>query len=539
MTSALPSIAITDDRAILRFDPSHFADLGAYDLFLRTKSLPEQEISYDWESDSYTVSTPARFAPMLGVELTAGNRDRLPLAGHLFDYQAWAVEMALEAKRFALWFDTGLGKTASFLEFGRQVCHMTSGKVLILCPASVIAQTQAEAGHFYGDQLPIVHLTSRDDLIAWLLSGATPDMGIASYHLFVQGQIPELRHCAGVIVDESSILKTGGGTIKWNLRNSALGIEYKLSCTATPAPNEAMEYASQASFLETIKTDADILWTYFSKDKHGNWYIKPHAQAAFYRFMASWSLYLRDPARFGFKDILATLPAPELIEHRIPLTSEQRERMTAFQVANSKSMFGDDLGVLERAKFAQIARGFLYQGKGSARSVERIDSLKPQWVADTVRDEVMAGRRVLVWTTFDEEGEIIAEHLEQFALEFAVLTGKQSDTKKVELLTHFRDGWIDCLISKPSLIGYGLNLQFVTSMIFSGLDDSMERRYQAIRRAYRFGQTETVRVFTPYVAELEGAMFENVAEKERRFLAEVAAQEDHYRNALEGMRVAA
>jgi hypothetical protein len=91
---------------------------------------------------------------------------------------------------------------------------------------------------------------------------------------------------------------------------------------------------------------------------------------------------------------------------------------------------------------------------------------------------------------------------------------------------------VQALISKPQLIGYGLNLQFVKSMVFSGFDDSFERMYQAIRRAYRLGQTEPVRVFVPYVPELEGLVFENVKQKEARFLAEVAAQERLYRAAL-------
>lgn len=96
----------------------------------------------------------------------------------------------------------------------------------------------------------------------------------------------------------------------------------------------------------------------------------------------------------------------------------------------------------------------------------------------------------------------------------------------------FRSGALRVLISKPQLIGYGLNLQHCRSMVFSGIDDSFERRYQAERRAVRFGQTETVRVHEPYIPELEGMMFGNVARKEQRFLDDVAQQERWYRQAL-------
>jgi hypothetical protein len=539
-----PAVAISGDLATVRFDRF---DLDGYGLFLRTKTLPEKRVAYDWEADAYTVTTPARFAPLLGTGLTAAARLRLPMAAHLFDYQRWAVGLALDAKRFGLWLDTGLGKTACFLEWARQVMGATGGKVLILCPASVVRQIQAEAERFYGDDLILDRLVDREALTGWLVAGAAHPLAIASYHLFARGQVPELRHLAGLVLDEASILKTGGGTIKWNLRNSALGIEYKLTCTATPAPNEAMEYASQASFLKTIRTDADILWTYFSKTKTGDWYVKPHAKDAFYRFMASWSLYLRDPARFGFGDVLATLPPPELIEERIPLTDEQRRRMTEYQVKSGKGMFGDDLGVTERAKLAQLARGFVYVGTGAKRTAEPVHALKPGRVAEIVLAEVLAGRQTLVWTTFDEEGEIVLREIgtrafpngAQRAPAVAILSGKQSDDERARILDRFKAGDLAAVISKPQLIGYGLNLQFVRSMVDSGLDDSFERRYQKFRRAYRFGQTERVRFVTPYVPELEGAMFENVGEKERRFLAEVAAQEDHYRTALDGMGVAA
>ena len=441
--------------------------------------------------------------------------------------------------------NTGLGKTACYLEWARNVQLLTTapmpdgrprtGKVLILAPLAVLPQVAAEYARFHPGSDPPEIVRSREDLIAWLsdpyahADPAREVIKLCNYEKFIAGEIPELRHLGGLVCDESSILKTGGGTIKWHLIKSARGIEYKLSCTATPAPNDAMEYASQAAFLETIRHEGEVLWTYFHKGDKGDWSIKPHARAAFYRFMASWSLYLRDPKGFGFGDILASLPDPETIETRIALTDPQREAMTAVLAEHRAGLFGDQLGITARTKLAQIARGFLYRGTGSQRTVERIASQKVQHVIARIIAEIGAGRQTLVWTTFDEEGEILREELPG---DIALLDGRQSDEERQALLARFRAGDVRCLISKPSLIGYGLNLQFVESMIFSGFDDSFERVYQAIRRAYRFGQTRPVRVFFPYVPELEGMMFENIRQKEGRFLAEVAAQEALYREAL-------
>jgi hypothetical protein len=528
-----PTVSVHGDLARVVFDRF---DLDAYRLFLATKKLPESQVAYDRTRDAYTLTTPARFAPLLGAAAPASGGDRLPPAGHLYDYQAWAVDLALAAKRFALWLDTGLGKTAVYLEWARQVRALSGGRVLILAPPAVLPQIAAEARRFHGDDLPTLRLETREALADWCRAGDPGTVGLCNYEKFIPGIIPELRHLAGLVADESSVLKTGGGKIKWHLIKSAKGIEWKLSCTATPAPNEAMEYASQAAFLEKLRTEGEILWTYFQRDKRGEWSVKPHAREAFYRFMASWSLYLRDPAAFGFGDVLASLPDPVTTEERIPLTDEQRALMTAELARSNAGMFGERLGVTSRTKLAQLARGFLYEtGDGGKRTAKRVESRKPARVAEWVRSEVADGRQVLVWTTFDEEAAVIADLLQERPREMlAVLDGGMSEARRVGVLDEFRARERRVLVSKPSLIGYGLNLQFVKSMVFSGFDDSFERMYQAVRRAYRLGQTEAVRVFVPYVPELEGLVFGNVKQKEARFLAEVAAQEKEYRRAMAG-----
>lgn len=511
-------------------------DLEQYDIFLRCKKLPESRLEYDWQSDTYTLSTPERFASLIGMTATQPDLEPLSASRHLFDYQRWIIGRALDAERFAIWADTGLGKTAMFLEWARQVMWLTKGRVLILSPLQVIDQTVAEARRFYPDAGRIEWLNSREELIDWLQRPGQA-VGITNYEKLIQGVIPELRHLAGLIADESSILKTGGGVIKWNLIKSAKGIRFKLSCTATPAPNDTMEYASQASFLEKLRTEADILWTYFTRDKRGDWRIKPHAQQAFYRFMSTWSIYLRNPAHFGFEDILSTLPDPEYHEYKVPITDQQRELMYGFLTRHGRGMLSDRLGVKERSRLSQLAKGFLYDRESGPEDVALVESNKPGAVCDLVCQEVRTGP-VLVWTVFDAESRILSEKLEHMAsgnFTVATLDGSMSHADRSAVLGRFKAGEVNVLISKAQLIGYGMNLQHVRSMVFSGFDDSFERMYQAVRRAYRFGQTETVRIHIPYVPELEGMIFDNVKSKETAFMKDVEIQERHYRKALQGI----
>lgn len=65
--------------------------------------------------------------------------DRTPIdvASHLFDYQEWITIRAVERERFAVFADTGLGKTAIQLEWARIVTQRHQGRTLILAPLSV------------------------------------------------------------------------------------------------------------------------------------------------------------------------------------------------------------------------------------------------------------------------------------------------------------------------------------------------------------------------------------------------------------------
>lgn len=541
---------ITTDRDMLnvRFEAPWTVEKHA--LFIRTKKLPEMVLDYDQATDSYNLRAPARFAHMLGLQKYRPSGEQLPIAEFLWDYQRWIMKSAIAAKRYAIWADCGLGKTPMQLEWARQVHSITGGKVLILAPREVCHQTIDEASKFYGQDLQIRWLPSRETLVGWLRGSpeySYPEyLAITNYEKLIPGVLDEMRWLAGLVADESSILKGGGGVIKWNLIKSARGIEYKLSCTATPAPNDTMEYASQAAFLEKLRTEGEILWTYFMRDPKTNaWKVKPHAREAFYRFMSSWSIYLRKPSAYGFGDPFAEIPEPEIIEVKVIATPEQSAEAHKFWRAYDPDALipQERLGVTQRAKLSQLAKGFIYEVRDiptpdddpfakpkRARAVRRVQSLKPRIVAELVAKGLSLGKQVLVWTVFDEESLIVADMLTGEPIR--TIHGSDPEDYRLEVLDRFRRGEIRCLISKAQLLGYGLNFPFVTWMVFSGFDDSMERFYQAVRRAYRYGSREQLKVFVPYVPGLENHIWDNVLRKKRQWEADVAQQEQLYAEAL-------
>jgi hypothetical protein len=82
----------------------------------------------------------------------------------------------------------------------------------------------------------------------------------------------------------------------------------------------------------------------------------------------------------------------------------------------------------------------------------------------------------------------------------------------VQIIADFQAGKVKTLISKPRILGFGLNLQRCTRMVFSGLHDSYEEYYQAVKRANRYGSTKPLHVHIP-VTDLERPMVENVLRK--------------------------
>jgi superfamily II DNA or RNA helicase len=539
----------------------HFTDFGleSYSLFLACKRLPESQTEFVPEGETYRITAPARFAPLLGVELPKARAQDLPISRFLFDDQRAVVRMAMDAKRFACWSGCGLGKTIVGLEWARHVRRRTAGRILIVTLNEIIPQWIDEANRWYGKTLPLLRLASRNDMRQWMKAG-DPGVAITNYEKWnpagLSDQVVnEARHLAGIALDESSRLKGSGGKQKWALIHSSKGIEYKLSLTATPAPNDTIEFASQASFLEKMRTDKDIIWTFFTRDpKSHRWVVKPHARTAFFEFMASWSIYINDPKRYGWRKGMEEVPEPEMFVHEIEPTVAQREHLARLTVNTSTGQMdlfgGGDTNAIQRGRLSQVAKGFLYRKKASGRGtenlefykgdkgrlIERIPSQKPIFITRLVASEVDAGLQVLIWTVFDAESSILSNRLREAQVPHELLTGDTRELQRLSILERFRKGESSVLISRAALLGYGMNLQACGSMIFSGWTDSFESYYQAVRRAYRYGQKKRLRVHMPIIRELEGDTLENIFRKQSEHNRSIEEMEANYIRAIEALK---
>ena len=200
----------------------------------------------------------------------------------LFDFQKNIVRWALAKGRAAIFADCGLGKTAMQLEWAEQIRKRTGGKVIVIAPLAVASQTKEEGAKFGID---VNICTSQADVVASMVN-------ITNYEKLEKFTGSEFT---AVVLDESSILKSYSGKMKTGIIEKFENVPYKLSCTATPSPNDTMELLNQAEFLNVLKShEALAVWFVTDQNSMGAYRLKHHAEDDFWTWVSSWAVLLKN-----------------------------------------------------------------------------------------------------------------------------------------------------------------------------------------------------------------------------------------------------
>lgn len=477
-----------------------------YATFLKVKSLPR------FSFVGRTAIVPREYASHLGVKFGRTNQTKYDPIPNLFDYQQAIAARAIQKQKFAVFAECGLGKCLIMLEFAKHAARsLGRGRaVLIVCPLMVVAQTLAEVKRFYGNSLDVVRVRA-SELNEWLTRG-TDSIGITNYEALSEDIEP--GRIGGLILDESSMLKSHYG--KWGQQCIRLGkgLAWKLALTGTPAPNDRIEYANHAVFLDHFPTVNSFLARFFvnSGQTDNRWELKPHALQPFYRALSHWSIFLTNPATYGWKDNCGQIPPIRVHIHDVALTAEQR----AIAMDQTGKLFASDLGgIVGRSSMGQIAKGY-HKGK-------RIDSRKPEFIKSLI--ESWPNESTIVWCIYNEEQKLIASHL----TDAVSISGDTSEADREAAIAAFQSGRTKVLITKPKILGFGLNLQIATRQVFSGLQDSYEQFHQAVKRSNRVGSTSPLNVHIP-ITEIERPMIDTVLRKAKRIDEETAEQERIFRS---------
>lgn len=396
------------------------------------------------------------------VDAPTGLVDIPQLNSMLFDFQRDIVAWALKRGRAAIFADCGMGKTAMQLEWA----HHIPGNVLIVAPLAVSAQTIREAEKFH------------EEVVKY-----SPDGSIGSRITITNYE--RLEHFDpskfnGIVLDESSILKSYTGKYRTDLIERFGNVPFRLCCTATPAPNDFMELGNHAEFLGAMSR-TEMLSMFFVHDggETQTWRLKGHAEKEFWAWVCSWAVMIRKPSDLGYDDGAFIIPDLEI--EQVTVHSEEASEGMLFAVE------AQTLQERQQARRATIAD----RAKACADIANKIEGQK------------------LVWCDLNTESEELTRMISG-AIE---VTGSDTEEHKEKTMLRFAQGENFALISKPKLCGFGMNFQTCHTVFFVGLSDSYEAFYQAIRRCWRFGQKNKVKCYV-ITSDIEGAVVKNIQRKE-------------------------
>lgn len=385
-------------------------------------------------------------------------------------YEGAIVKWAVRKGRAALFEDCGLGKSKQQVEWIRILRDHKKIKGLIVCPLSVAEQTIEEAESIGVDLRYAKSFAECSDPLG---------LYITNYE--------RLDHFTGhdfgaVVLDESSILKGEYGKTKAKIFELFKNIPYRLSCTATPSPNDIDELKNQVEFLG-IMSAKEMESKFFVNDsaKGSGWRLKGHSKTHFYRWMATWCVFIRKPSDIGFSDEGFKLPPLNI--QAVFCDSEYIPNGELFPTDKVKGLTGriDERRRTIDNKIAAIA--------------PYVENDQSQWI---------------MWTGLNDETKAVAKAFN----DVVTVKGEDSIEYKSSSMIEFKHGKHRILNTKGRIAGYGMNFQNSHNAAFIGLSDSFEMYYQLIRRQYRYGQPCQVNVYL-VLTTAEQSILSNVLRKEK------------------------
>lgn len=407
------------------------------------------------------------------------------LHDNLFPFQKAEVRWALKKGRCAIFNDTGLGKTMMQVEWGVNMSFHSKKPCLFVAPLSVARQTIRDVKKILGYDL----IYSR---------GGIPEgnLVITNYEMlrnFTQDDF------GAIVFDESSIFKSIDGKTYRFVIEHFCNIPYRLCCTATPAPNDLTELGNHCEVLG-IMTAAEMRATFFQNtgDTSDKWRMRKHGEEKFYRWLSSWGMFVKLPSDIGFENNGYILPKIKIN----PIYIETDWKPDGALI------------------FDGVLRGLTERNQVRKDTIE----LRARKVVDLClshKDE-----QIIVWCWLNSEAELTHNLL---GAESVNVQGSDSPEDKAAAFENFQDGKFRILVTKPDIAGFGMNFQNAHIEVFNGITDSWESFYQCIRRVYRFGQRQEVKIYV-VMADVQRPVFENVERKQEQASEMSAALIDHVRN---------
>jgi superfamily II DNA or RNA helicase len=419
------------------------------------------------QSTNYSEFLATKLQTLKPVGISCEDSEISPQA---FEFQKYLIKLALSKGRFGIFAGTGLGKSLLSLNWANILSNQLGINVLVLAPLGVAKQTVNEAKKF--------------GIVAkYAANQSEVEKGITVTN-YERLENFDTNFFDGVVLDESSILKSYTSSTRNQIIELFANTSYKLSCSATPSPNDFMELGNQAEFLG-IMSRTEMLSMFFEHDggDTSKWILKHHAKKGFWEWVNSWGIMLNHPRDIGFNQPGYDLPPLNYTSHKVT---------TKIVLDASRLIQADAKGLSEQRK---VRKESLIDRCQKALEIIQNNSEVNPW---------------LIWCETNEESKLLSEIIPN-SIE---VKGSDSQKVKEQVAEEFAAGSLPILITKPSIFGYGMNWQACCDCIYIGLTHSQESFYQSVRRLWRFGQQNEVNVHI-IQHQLEGQIERNLKRKEK------------------------
>lgn len=412
-----------------------------YEQFLKNKIIISEEFGFE----------PQNLSPKL----------------HL--HQPAIVEWALKGGRRAIFASFGLGKTFMQLEIARQCILKENKPFLIVCPLGVVGEFKRDNSKLQTG-FEIEYITDTNEI-----ENYENKIYVTNYERVRKGDIDPSKF-SGVSFDEASILRN----LKTETTNYVLEhfrkVPYRFVATATPTPNDYIEILNYAEYLG-VADRGHLLTRFFKRDsqKAGNLKLLENKKDEFWKWVATWAVFITKPHDLGFPDEGYDLPPLNIIEHRLDLTTDE------FSV----NKFG-------KLQFFKDTTKSLVDVSREKRESMPFRISKTMEILEVNKDE-----NFTLWHHLESERDLLEKELK--GQNYRSVFGSQTNEVKEKNVIDFSNGEYQYLVTKPTIAGSGCNLQeFCNNCVFVGIDYKFNDFIQAIHRFYRFGQMKPVNVHIIY-----------------------------------------
>ena len=416
----------------------------------------------------------------------------------LYPFQREGVGFLTHNRRALLADDMGLGKTLQSIAGAVYLKNRNAVKrTLIVCPASLKYQWQAEIKRFTSERCEIIggDKKEREAIYRAAMSGDgflgeddRPFFYVINYEL-VYRDIDALKKLGAdlLVLDEAQRVK--------NFRTKTaqavfdLPAPYLFVLTGTPLENQLMELYTIMKFIDDRALGKNPLGfrdRYVELDAFGG--IKGYKRIEeVARKIAGVTL------RRTREQALDQLP-PRIEQNVwVELTTVQKQIYRELQ-GQARELLSDSAWDAVKTNNAMTLLQRLREVCDTPELIdkEQTESQKLTELIARIEDEVASlDRQVIVFTQWTRMGEIIMRELKAKDLSAAFLHGGLKAAERAALVDRFQSGRARVFVSTDAG-GTGLNLQSASMVINYDLPFNPAKLNQRIARAHRLGQEQTV-----------------------------------------------